>query len=97
MRAILCSTVTNDTNQPPGQRLRAVRRRRRLTINRVKERLAARGVETSIGYLSDIERGARQPASLEMVLAFEETLGIPCEVWPNFTALSRFLELRRAS
>lgn len=90
----------DNTTPPPvpaGQRLRALRKRRRLSLQRVRDRLAERGVETSVGYIAEIERGESQPANLEMVLAIEDIFKIPAESWPRFTALARFLELRRAS
>lgn len=80
-----------------AQRLRARRTRKRLTLSALCEQLRERGVDTSIGYLSDIERGRREPGDLAMVLAFEETLGVPAEAWLNFAALTRFLEMRRSA
>lgn len=83
------------TDSHPRHVLRATRRRRRLPYRRVVERLSDRGIETSISYVSDVERGTRELGSLAIALAFEEMFGIPAEAWPKFSALPKFLELRK--
>lgn len=80
----------------PRLRLRRERRAGGTTLEGLRDVLFnSYGVDTSLGYLSDIERGAREPRDLDMVIAFESIFGIPAESWPNFRGLSRFLELRK--
>ena len=75
--------------------LKKARRRRRWSYGRLVLQLTARGVSVGRSWLSQVEKGKREPSNLAFVVALEEVLGVPVESWPNFSALPRLMEMRR--
>ena len=84
------------SKQHPGRELlRRAREQRRWSLRDLEEELGERGVKASNSFLSQVEKGDREPDRLELVIAFEELFEIPAESWKNFAALTRWLELRQ--